>query len=320
VTAALLLFIYATAVSVAGPALLARADWVARSPRLGVAAWLGCTASVVTAFLVAVAVPAVVPAQTWRAVCDLWQICVDTLRGAHGWTATVIVVATAGLFVAALGRLASTCWRLVPAMARTRRRHLETVYLVGRRTAIPDVTVIDHSHPAAYVIGARHPVVVITSGAVQRLSDAELGAVIAHERAHAAGRHHLLIAVLRVLSEAFPASKLFRQAHLQVAQLVEVCADDVAVRRHARLDLARALVTVAEGSATNSRVPSTVLAVSGGHAATRLQRLLHPPRPSSRRVRWPLAAAVVALPALPLSMLALAHTTPMLAACPPLLG
>ena len=204
------------------------------------------------------------------------QTCVDTLRGAHGWTGTVIVLATSGLLVTALVRLASTCWRLVPAMTRTRRQHLETVHLVGRRTAMPDVTVIDHPQPAAYVVGARRPVVVITSGAVQRLSDAELAAVIAHERAHAAGLHHLLIAVLGVLSETFPASNLFRQAHLEVAQLVEVCADDVAVRRHARLDLARALVTVAEGSAASSRIPSTVLAVSGGHAATRLQRLLHP--------------------------------------------
>ena len=319
-TAALILFVYATVVSLSGPALLVRAKWVAQSPRLGVAAWFACTASVVLAFLVAVAVPAVVPAQTWQAVCELWRSCLDTLRGTHGWTETVVVLATAGLFIAALIRLASTCWRLLPAMMRTRRRHLEIVHLVGHRTAIADVTVIDHPHPAAYVIGARRPVVVITSGAVQRLSDAELAAVIAHERAHAVGRHHLLISVLSVLSEAFPASKLFQQAHVQVAQLVEVCADDVAVRRHARLDLARALVSVAEGSATNSRVPSTVLAVSGGHTATRLQRLLHPPEPPSRRVRWLLAAVAVALPVVPLSILALARTTPMLVACPPLLG
>lgn len=320
-TAALLLLGYAAVISTAAPAVLARAGWARRDPRLGIAAWSAAATSVVVAFVLAAAVPAVVPQTTRRAVCDLWQSCVTALRGDHGWKGRVMVVAGLGLVATAIGRLAFIVSRSVAAAVRWRRRHVDAVRLVGRAGSDPDVMVIDHPDPAAYVVAVRpRPLVVVTSGAVERLSAAELAAVIAHERAHAAGRHHLLVTSLRLLAEAFPASRLFAEAHAQVSRLAEVWADDAAVRHHSRLDLARALVTVAEGLASDSRAPAAALAATGGDAAGRIRRLLAPPDPPPPSIRWAVTVAVIALPVAPLVVAVFARWSSTLGGCPMLPG
>jgi Zn-dependent protease with chaperone function len=313
----MLLLGYAAVVSAAAPAVLTRAGWAIRAPRLAIAAWSAAAASVVVAFVLAAVIPAVIPQATWRAMCDLWQSCMTALRGDHGWTGQIIVLAGLGLAAAVIGRMVFTVARSVPAAMRWRRRHVEALRLIGRTGSGPDVTVIDHPNPAAYVVAARpRSLVVVTSGAVERLTDTELAAVIAHERAHAAGRHHLLITALRLLAEAFPASPLFARAHIQVSRLAEVCADDAAVRQHSRLDLARALVTVAEGLASGNRAPAAALAATGGDAAGRIRRLLAPPEPPRPWIRWAVATAVIALPVAPLAVAALARWSSTLAACP----
>ena len=152
----------------------------------------------------------------------------------------------------------------------------------------------------------------VTSGALARLPEPELAAVLAHERAHAAGRHHRLCAVAGVLRHAYPRVPVFTQAHTQVARLVELCADEVAARAQSPLVLARALVTMAEAAATPGGLvaeptnpgglvaeatnqggvmaeatnpgglvaeaanPGGVLAAAGGDTAERITRLLQP--------------------------------------------
>src|SRR6266540_4058791 len=138
----------------------------------------------------------------------------------------------------------------------------------------------------------------------------KLAAVIAHERAHAAGRHHLLIAALRLLRDAFPASRLFSQAHAEVSRLVEERADDTATRHHNPLDLARALVTIAEGTAHDPAnrapaAPAPALGAAGGEAAARVHRLINPPAPPCRRVAILLSLIAAALPLVPLGLAAL---------------
>src|SRR6266545_1366022 len=190
------------------------------------------------------------------------------------------LLAVAGLLLA---RLAFTAYRAIPGAIRWRRHHIAGLHLVGRGGPRPDVTVVDHPIPNAYLVAARPtPLVVVTSAAVESLSDGELAAVIAHERAHAAGRHHLLIAALRLLHDAFPASRLFSQAHAEVSRLVEERADDTATRHHNPLDLARALVTIAEGTAHDPAdrapaAPAPALGAAGGEAAARVHRLINPP-------------------------------------------
>src|SRR5207302_4768176 len=89
---------------------------------------------------------------------------------------------------------------------------------------------VEHPEPAAYCVAGRHPPVILTTGAVAALDPAQLQAVLAHERAHLAGRHHRLLAMARIGRQVLPFVPLMRDADLQVARLVELHADDAATR------------------------------------------------------------------------------------------
>jgi len=326
VTGVLLLLGYALAVGAAAPALLPRSQWLTAAPRLSIAVWSASVASVALALVLAPGVLVALPQRSWDAACGIWWFCVVALRGEHGPAGRMI--AAAGLAVAGLllARLAFTAYRAIPGAIRWRRHHIAGLHLVGRGGPRPDVTVVDHPIPNAYLVAARPtPLVVVTSAAVESLSDGELAAVIAHERAHAAGRHHLLIAALRLLRDAFPASRLFSQAHAEVSRLVEERADDTATRHHNPLDLARALVTIAEGTAHDPAdrapaAPAPALGAAGGEAAARVHRLINPPAPPCRRVAILLSLIAAALPLVPLGLAALTPWWPALLACPQLFG
>ncbi len=194
--------------------------------------------------------------------------------------------------------------------------------LVGRISPELGATVVDHPQPAAYVVGGRGRRVVVTTGAVHALTGPELAAVLAHERAHAAGRHDLLLDGARLLEKAFPRVLLFGTARSQLCRLVEMRADEVATSHHAPISLARAMVTIATAAATSSVPASPVLAGSvaatGGDAMERLNRLLTPPVPLRRASQVAIGAGVAALAFVPAAFLVAAQFLPMLSACPPL--
>lgn len=126
-----------------------------------------------------------------------------------------------------------------------RRSHLEQVALVARRTD-DGVMVLDHPVPVAYCVPALgRSRVVLSEGAVQRLTPEQLEAVVAHERAHLRSRHDLLLEVFAVLHRAFPRFVASRTARWEVSLLVEVLADRAAARRCGARALATALVEVA---------------------------------------------------------------------------
>ena len=114
--------------------------------------------------------------------------------------------------------------------------------------------------------------------------------MLAHERAHLAGRHHLLIALTRGLAAAFPGVPLFTQGPAEVARLAEMCADDTAARRSSRPTLVTALLAMGTGAA----VPAAALAAATCAVAARVQRLLEP-APPARHTRNRLALITVIL-------------------------
>ena len=63
---------------------------------------------------------------------------------------------------------------------------------------------MDHPRPMAYCLAGRQPTVVLTTGTLSVLDPGQLAAVLAHERAHLASRHHLLMTVARVGRLVFP--------------------------------------------------------------------------------------------------------------------
>jgi len=138
--------------------------------------------------------------------------------------------------------------------------------------------------------------------------------VIAHERAHAAGRHDLLLDGARLLATAFPRIGLFGIAHTHLTRLIEIRADDIATVHRNPLSLARALVTMASATANLAGQPT--LAATGGDAMQRLNRLLTPPLPLTHAHARIIGVAVVTLAASPLLVLAVTLLVPGLAIMP----
>jgi Zn-dependent protease with chaperone function len=136
---------------------------------------------------------------------------------------------------------------------------------------------------------------------VRALDPGQLHAVLAHERAHLAGHHHLLIALARIARRVLPFMPLMRDADAQVARLAELHADDAATRTHDPRPLAVALVVLATAAS-----PAPALAAAGTDAVARIHRLLGPAEPPLDPVRRQLLqAAIVALAVTPV-LLALA--------------
>lgn len=291
---ALILFGYATAALVAGAPMLARARWTARAPRLGIAAWLAWLASVLGAVALGGLALTVPTALVSRSLAQLLHACVMALQA---WYATPggTVMATAGVLLSTLvaGRIAYSTAMITRTTRRERRRHRDTLALIGTPHPATGSTLVEHDRPAAYCVPGRPHRVVVTTGALATLDDRQLAGVLAHERAHLHGRHHLLLGAFTVAHRAVPLPALHTAAN-SVAALVEMLADDRAGHTAERLDIAEALLTLA-----GAPVPQAALG-AGTSAGTRVRRLLAPHRPLNligRAMAIALASLAVALPA-----------------------
>jgi len=104
--------------------------------------------------------------------------------------------------------------------------------------------------------------------------------------------------------------RFFGMAARKVTYLVEVAADDAAVRRAPRLTLAAAILAVSAAG-----VPAGALGAGGSAAAQRIRRLIDPPLRGSLLQRAVTSAALAAVTALAIAVLALAFVT--ISRCPP---
>jgi Zn-dependent protease with chaperone function len=147
--------------------------------------------------------------------------------------------------------------------------------------------VLDDPRPAAYCAAGRPAAIVVTSGALAVLDPPQLRAVLAHERAHLAGRHHALVTVVRGLAATVPRVPLFARGADQVARLTEMTADDAAARAAGRRTVAAALIALATGSSVpsppdarpGSARPGAVLAAAAHAVPARVDRLVAPSAP-----------------------------------------
>jgi Zn-dependent protease with chaperone function len=150
---------------------------------------------------------------------------------------------------------------------------------------------LDDPRPAAYCVAGRPAAIVVTSGALAVLDPPQLRAVLAHESAHLAHRHHALATVTRGLAAAFPGVPLFTRGGAEVARLTEMAADDTAARASGRPALVTALIAIATGAAFSSTaipgtgilgaaVPAGAMAAAARAVPDRVERLLRPSSPA----------------------------------------
>lgn len=187
--------------------------------------------------------------------------------------------------------------------ARARARHRLLLQLVATPESEArgrDALVVDHPAAVAYCLPGRTPHIVVSAGARQLLTAEELDAVLAHERAHARERHHLVVAPFQALRRLLPASTLLTRVCSTIELLVEMCADDRAARSRGREPLASALERFS-ANGNGGGTPAGALAVADTPVLARIRRLRNP-RSDRLPLAWPLACAV-ALGALVMSLL-----------------
>jgi Zn-dependent protease with chaperone function len=270
-----------------GPVLLAPLTGGGTSVRPGLAAWLSAMASALLSAALGMAVTIQVAAANWPALTQVLcrevagKMCTPQVYQSALYPAGV-AIAAAAVVLAALVALWRYGRRTQRAVART-RLHARTALLAGRALPGTGAVVLNDPRPAAYCVAGRPAAIVVTSGALAVLDQPQLGAVLAHERAHLAGRHHLLATVTRGLSAAFPRVPLFAEGTGQVSRLAELAADDAAARATGRWTLVTALLAIATGTAvpgppvTGATAPGTALAAAAFAVPARVERLLSPP-------------------------------------------
>jgi Zn-dependent protease with chaperone function len=211
--------------------------------------------------------------------------------------------------VAGFALFTALCGVLVMAFAdavNARRRQRELLALLAHGDPkVPGALVIDYPAAAAYCLPGIRSQIVVSAGTLDLLGPAELTAVLAHERAHVRARHDLVLIPFTSLRRAFPRSRVMTQAYRTVALLVEMMADDRALRVRGLLARELATALLRFGTAGADGAPAGALAVAEGELTARVYRLLTPPPPLPKAAQVAVVASSAALVALPLVLLAI---------------
>ncbi|MGW5422299.1 M56 family metallopeptidase [Streptomyces sp. NPDC003943] len=275
------------------PWLLVRARWAQQVPRLALTVW-AASGALFAGSAALLSAQLVLPSRTGHRLSDaLFALQLPPYEewshlSEREWAAFAVALAVLAAPVAGFARA------LLRAR-RSRRRHAATLRLVGRYDATLGATVLDHERPAVYCLPGRSRRVVVSSGALTTLTAPQLDAALAHERAHISGRHHLLVAATESFAGVFPHLPLARHGGAAVPLLLEMAADDRALRRCSRDALATALYALASGKA-----PREAFAAGGPSAALRMRRILTPQAAGHPVLRGLLTIAAAGLAAAPL--------------------
>ncbi|GAA2835754.1 M56 family metallopeptidase [Kitasatospora paracochleata] len=306
-TALLSLLLLGLLLATVVPARLARATWVEREPVLALCAWqclvvavlLCCGLSLLLASAAALPglrslVFAGAPAGVEAAY---------GLTGAEGWgRLSAAVLAAGGVWTAV-----SLAREVRAARALRERRHAQLTLRApelpaGLSAASPArerLVVLENVRPQAWSLPGPDARLVVTTGALQQLSDRELAAVLSHERGHVRARHHWLAQWAQALAAGFPGVGVFSAFRDQVGELVELAADDRAARRHGRVTTALALAELNSGVFFGSCPPGQL-----AQSPRRVDRLLadRPRLPVGHRLWFTLAALAAPVAALALAV------------------
>ncbi len=247
------------------PAMLARAKWPSRAPRAAIVLWQAIAlAAVLSAFSAGIAIASrlFAPGPDGRPTSTLAGE-IDVL----GWPLWITYVAVFALTLMVGARLAVAVVQVAIATRRRRAHHRMVVDLVGKSHK-SGLRILDVDEPLAYCLPGVRSRVVVSEGTLTTLADNEIAAILSHERAHLRARHDLVLEMFTAVHAAFPRFVRSASALDAVRLLIEMLADDAAVRAAGPTPLARALVACATG-----RTPAGALAAGGPTPVTRVRRL-----------------------------------------------
>jgi bla regulator protein blaR1 len=294
----------ALAIAVIAGHALATARWTYRAPHLAVLVWQATAASVLTATIGLLLSIGLIPYEL-GVLPALGRLTADIAAGTppHGLTGAHFFAVISGLVLlaAALAVQAHSSWEI----RRHRARHRLLLRLVARPDAQDRALVLDHPAVVAYYLPGQPGLtgsVVVSSGALNALSDAELAAVLAHEHAHARERHDLVLAPFHALHRAIPCSVTARVVAC-VELLVEMRADDAAARHHGSGPLIAALCCFHERGVPPA--PRGAIAAADSAVTLRVARLNGARLPIRAPYRWALVLTALTVAATPVSLFVL---------------
>lgn len=166
-------------------------------------------------------------------------------------------------------------------MTRAARRHWAQLH----RTARPEhgddseLAVLRDARPDAYALPGRPGSpgrIVVTTGMLHALEPAERDALLAHERAHLTGRHHLYLVAAELSARCHPALRALRAP---MGYALERCADEAAARAVgdravAARAIGRAALAARTAGGPAKAHPAPALAAAAGPVPRRVAALL----------------------------------------------
>jgi Zn-dependent protease with chaperone function len=188
--------------------------------------------------------------------------------------AAAVLLGLAALGAAVLVVAVRAAWRQV-------RAHRRMVSALPVSRALPDhpsVLVVDAAAPLAFCAGWLRPRVYVSTGVLERLSDRELQAVLAHEQHHGTLRDPLRLAVGRILCQALFFLPVLRNLQETYAEAAELTADAAALEAvdgaHAPLASAMLAVGATQDGNVTGISPQRVDALLGRPVSSQFPRLL----------------------------------------------
>jgi hypothetical protein len=166
---------------------------------------------------------------------------------------------------------------------RAHRRLVRALPVGGALPGHPMVSVIDVAAPLAFCAGWLRPRIYVSTGTLERLSESELRAVLAHEHHHRSRRDPLRLAVGRVLCQALFFLPVLRSLHDRYGDVAELTADAAALRASGGAAGPLASAMLAVGAAPSGGVV--------GISHERVDSLLG--RPPAWRLPWLLLIAAL---------------------------
>ena len=277
------------AIALAGPipALLARASWPMRAPRAAIVLWQAvAAAAVLSAFSAGLALASrlFLPGPDGRPTSSIAGE-IDVL----GWPLWLCSVGVLALTLLIGARLIVSVMQVAIGTRRRRAHHRMMVDLLGERHhALVGTRILQIAEPLAYCLPGMRSRVVLSEGTLRTLEDSELAAIVRHERAHLRARHDLVLEFFIAVHTAFPRFVRSGSALNAVRLLVELLADDAAVRAVGPTPVARALVACAAAP-----TPAGAMAAGGPTTVMRVRRLSGPPNSRALSLAAYLGAAAV---------------------------
>ncbi|MEW2315784.1 M56 family metallopeptidase [Streptomyces bauhiniae] len=295
----LLLTVLALTAAVPAPRALTRADWPEREPVVALWVWQCLVATVLLCCLTALVLGAAAVFHTVRdhvfAPAPPAVTAAYDLSAAPAWaTALTLLLASGAAWTTAMLGRELTEARRRRGVARAQLRERAPDLPGGLPPARGPLLVLEDEYPDAWWMPGHPAQLVVTTGALQRLTGHQVDAVLTHERGHARAHHDWLLHLSSALATGFPRIPLFAHFCDQTHRLVELAADDTASRRCGHVTTALALIELNQHRGVLSCASSRRL------LGERVDRLLEPPPRLPRRHRALTTAVAALVPLLPL--------------------